>query len=145
VPLAALVAARALAAGGDGRAPAGPAGHRDAVLTPLTGDPFRVRGARFGPRGRVRVTVTPTGRATIVRRVRATARGTFVLLFRGVTACRGVKGVAAGSRGSRAAFALSSVRCAGGLATADRPRGRGQRPRTVPAAAHRDPCHDPVR
>jgi hypothetical protein len=130
VPLAAFVAALVLAAGGDGRAPAAAAAHHRAVLTPLTGDPFRVRGARFRPHERVRVTVTPTGGSPIVRRVRASARGRFVLAFPGLmVACRGVKGVAVGSRGSRAAFALLSVRCGRGPGrTAGPTRGRLARP-----------------
>jgi hypothetical protein len=82
-----------------------------AVLKPIAGTPFRVRGSRFRPNERVRVTVTPTGRTGIVRRVRASRRGTFVLAFRGLQACQGVHGAARGSRGSRAAFQFSSVRC----------------------------------
>jgi hypothetical protein len=82
-----------------------------AVLKPIAGTPFRVRGSRFLPSERVRVTVTPTGRAGIVRRVRASRRGVFVLAFRGLQACQGVHGTARGSRGSRAAFQFSSVRC----------------------------------
>jgi hypothetical protein len=82
-----------------------------AVLAPVAGTPFRVRGSRFRPSERVRVTVTPAGRAGIVRRIRASRRGTFVLAFRGLQACRGVHGTARGSRGSRAAFQFSSVRC----------------------------------
>jgi hypothetical protein len=82
-----------------------------AILTPVAGTPFRVRGSRFRPNERVRVTITPTGRTGIVQRVRASRRGTFVLAFRGVQACRGVHGTARGSRGSRAAFQFSSVRC----------------------------------
>jgi hypothetical protein len=82
-----------------------------ALLTPVAGTPFRVRGSRFRPRERVRVTITPTGRTGIVRRVRASRRGTFVLALRGLQACRGVHGTARGSRGSRAAFQFSSIRC----------------------------------
>jgi hypothetical protein len=82
-----------------------------AVLKPIAGTPFRVRGSRFRTSERVRVTVTPTGRTGIVRRVRASRGGTFVLAFRGVRACQGVHGTARGSRGSRAAFQFSSVRC----------------------------------
>jgi hypothetical protein len=82
-----------------------------AVLMPVAGDPFRVRGSRFRARERVLVTVAETGRAGIGRRGRASAGGTFVLAFVGVEACRGVHGTARGSRGSRAAFQFSSVRC----------------------------------
>jgi hypothetical protein len=82
-----------------------------AVLKPIAGTPFRVQGRRFRPNERVRVTVTPAGRTGIVRRVRASRRGTFVLAFRGLEACQGVHGTARGSRGSRAAFQFSSVRC----------------------------------
>jgi hypothetical protein len=59
----------------------------------------------------VRVVVTPTGRAGITRRVRATGRGTFVLAYAGIEACGGVEGVAAGSRGSHASFQFSSFTC----------------------------------
>jgi hypothetical protein len=112
VVLAVLAVPAASAAGGE--AAAGPAAKpttRRAVLAPVTGDPFRVRGSRFRAGERVRVTITPTGGAGIVRRVRAGRGGTFVLAFRGVRACRGVHGAARGDRGSRAAFQFSSVRC----------------------------------
>jgi hypothetical protein len=84
---------------------------RRAVLLVRNTTPFRVTGARFVPGERVRVTVTPTGGAGIVRRVTASRRGTFVLLFRSVHVCAGVAGKAVGSRGSRAAFSLSAIMC----------------------------------
>jgi hypothetical protein len=99
------------AAGGAGARGAAPDATARAILTPVAGTPFRVRGSRFRANERVRVTITPTGRTGIVRRVRASGRGTFVLAFRRVQACRGVHGTARGSRGSRAAFQFSSVRC----------------------------------
>ena len=91
--------------------PASAPAARRAVLTPVAGEPFRVHGSRFLAGERVRVTVTPTGRTAIVRRVTASRRGRFVLAYRGIRSCAGVHGVARGSRGSRAAFQLSSVRC----------------------------------
>jgi hypothetical protein len=84
---------------------------RRAVLIARSVTPFRVSGARFRPGERVRVTVTPTGGAGIVRRVTASRRGTFVLAYRGVHVCAGVSGKAVGSRGSRAAFSLSAIMC----------------------------------
>jgi hypothetical protein len=84
---------------------------RRAVLIARSVTPFRVSGARFLPGERVRVTVTPTGGAGIVRRVTASRRGTFVLAYRSVHVCAGVSGKAVGSRGSRAAFALSAIMC----------------------------------
>jgi hypothetical protein len=89
-----------------------PAAVARARLLPVTGDPFRVRGSGFRPRERVRVTITATSSgARVTRRVRATGSGTFGLAFSGVRACAGIEGVAAGSRGSRASFQLSSLRC----------------------------------
>lgn len=84
---------------------------RRAVLIARGVTPFRVQGARFLPGERVRVTVTPTGGAGLVRRVTASRRGTFVLVFRRVHVCAGVAGRAVGSRGSRASFSLSAIMC----------------------------------
>jgi hypothetical protein len=112
---AALIAALAVlgtsAASEAGTARPEPAATARAVLKPIAGTPFRVRGSRFRANERVRVTVTPTGRTGIVRGVRASRRGTFVLSFRGLQACQGVHDTARGSRGSRAAFQFSSIRC----------------------------------
>jgi hypothetical protein len=85
---------------------------RRARLLPASSDPFKVRGSGFRARERVRVTVTATnGGAGVTRRVRATGRGTFVLTFSGIDACGGVEAAASGSRGSRASFQMSSLRC----------------------------------
>jgi hypothetical protein len=84
---------------------------RRAVLFARSVTPFRVSGARFLPGERVRVTVRPTGGARIVRRVTASRRGTFVLVFPRVHVCAGVSGKAVGSGGSRAAFSLSAIMC----------------------------------
>ena len=84
---------------------------RRAVLIVRSTTPFRVVGARFRPGERVRVTVTPTGAMGIVRRVTASRRGRFVLVFHGVHVCAGVSGRAVGNRGSRAAFSLSAIMC----------------------------------
>jgi hypothetical protein len=89
-----------------------PAAKRRATLTPAGTEPFRVRGAGFKPRERVRVTIEPTNAmGGITRRVRATGRGMFVVSFGDILACQGVGGDAIGSRGSRAAFQFSSIRC----------------------------------
>ena len=116
VPALAAIALAASAAGGTGggtgaSGQGGPAARHRATLLPVSSDPFKVRGTGFRARERVRVTVTPTGGDAIVRRIRATGRGTFVLGFSGVRACGGVEGVAAGSRGSHASFQYSSFTC----------------------------------
>ena len=99
-----------LASAAAGGATARPAARR-ATLMPIAGEPFKVRGSGFHARERVRLVVrVSTGRGG-ARRVRASSRGTFVVAFRGVEACRGVSGVATGSRGSRASFRFSSLRC----------------------------------
>jgi len=84
---------------------------RRAVLIARSVTPFRVVGSRFLAGERVRVTVTPTGAAGIVRRVTASRGGTFALVFRGVHVCAGVSGRAVGARGSRASFSLSAIMC----------------------------------
>jgi hypothetical protein len=93
-------------------APAADAAPRRASLLPSNDDPFTVRGSGFRRRELVRVTVTRLGAATgRTRRVRAGARGTFMLGFAGFEPCRGLRGKAIGSRGSRASFVLNSVTC----------------------------------
>jgi len=109
--LAAIALAASSGATPDPAAHGGQAARHRATLIPINGDPFKVRGAGFRARERVRVTVTPTGGDAIVRRLRATGRGTFALAFSGVQACGGVEGVAAGSRGSHASFQFSSLTC----------------------------------
>jgi hypothetical protein len=84
---------------------------RRAVLVARSTTPFRVAGSRFLPGERVRVTVTPTGGAGIVRHVTASRGGTFLLGFPSVHVCAGVAGRAVGARGSRAAFSLSAIMC----------------------------------
>src|SRR3954452_5258600 len=84
---------------------------RRALLFARHTTPFRVTGARFLAGERVRVTVTPTGGAGIVRRITASRRGSFALASPGVHVCAGVSGKAVGSRGSRAAFSLSAIMC----------------------------------
>jgi hypothetical protein len=84
---------------------------RRALLLPAGSNPFRVRGSGFHARESVRVTVTPTGRPGVTRRVRANGRGGFTLAFSGIDSCGGVHGVAAGSRGSHASFQFSSIMC----------------------------------
>jgi ABC-type sugar transport system substrate-binding protein len=118
MPLAGALALTAvLAALGAGIAMAdpAPAAHdataRRALLMPVGSNPFRVRGSGFRAREAVRVTITPTGKRGITRRVRASGRGTFTLAFAGIDSCGGVHGVAAGARGSRASFQFSSIMC----------------------------------
>jgi hypothetical protein len=84
---------------------------RRAVLIARNTTPFRVSGSRFRPGERVRVTVTPTGGAGIVKHVTPSRGGTFVLAFPSVHICAGVSGRAVGTRGSRAAFSLSAIMC----------------------------------
>jgi hypothetical protein len=107
----AAVAALALACG-DGSASPGDAAvlpaSRHAVLQPDGLAPLRLRGTGFRPRERVRVTVTPSAGAPIVRRVRANGHGRFGVTFAGISPCAGVEARATGTRGSRASFQLSS-------------------------------------
>jgi hypothetical protein len=115
----ALVVLLAAGAAAFARPGARPAASRDpeavttrrAVLIARSVTPFRVTGSRFRPGERVRVTVTPTGGAGLVKRVTASRRGTFALRFPGVHVCAGVSAKAVGSRGSRAAFSLSAIMC----------------------------------
>ena len=133
VPALAAIALAASAGAGTGAGPARPtrpatAGRPRATARrscrsrrPLQGPRRRL------PRPRARARHGHADRAgdAIVRRVRATGRGTFVLAFSGVQACGGVEGVAAGSRGSHASFQFSSLhllRPAGLTAPASRPR-----------------------
>ena len=109
--LAAIALAASAGATPDPSAGGDHAARHRAALVPVSGDPFKVRGAGFRARERVRVTVTPTGGDAIVRRVRATGHGAFALAFAGVQPCGGVEGVAAGSRGSHASFQFSSLTC----------------------------------
>jgi hypothetical protein len=81
------------------------------VLMPAGTEPFRVRGTGFRAGERVRLAITPSAGAPIVRRVHASRAGTFTASFQGVDACGGVEGVATGGHGSRASFQLSSLGC----------------------------------
>ncbi len=99
--LAALVIVAALAGSGS----------HHARLVPSGLAPFKVKGTGFHARERVRLTVTPSMGDRIVRRVRATRGGTFVVSFPGVEPCAGVRGVATGTRGSHATFQDSSLVC----------------------------------
>src|SRR3954467_935169 len=122
MPLAGALAVIAVLAaiagpGGDPAAAPAPASAahdaaaRRALLMPVGSNPFRVRGSGFRARERVRVTITPTGRGGITRRVRANGRGTFTLAFAGIDSCGGVHGVAAGSRGSPRPVSFSANMC----------------------------------
>jgi hypothetical protein len=82
-----------------------------ARLTASGNDPLKVRGAGFRAHERVRLTITPATTSRIVRHVRASTRGTFLMSFAKVEACAGVAGVATGNRGSHASFQLSSFVC----------------------------------
>jgi len=75
-----------------------------ARLIPISQDPLRVKGTRFQPRERVKLTVVGTA---VRRRATASSRGSFVVAFPGLDTCNGVTVKATGSRGSRAAFNLS--------------------------------------
>jgi hypothetical protein len=109
--IAALGVAIAIAGAGDPAPTAHPTAARRALLMPVGSNPFRVRGSGFRARERVRVTVTPTGRGGVTRRLRANGRGTFTVAFAGIDSCGGVHGVAVGSRGSRASFGFSAIMC----------------------------------
>ena len=74
--------------------------------------PFSVRGTHFQPSEHVRVTLG--SRAAHVMRVHATAHGTFVATFQGVTAqrCDGYFVRALGSKGSVAVLRTHPLACA---------------------------------
>lgn len=74
--------------------------------------PFSVTGTHFQPWEHVHVTLG--SRAAHVMRVRATARGTFVATFRGVTVerCDGYVVRAVGSKGSVAVARARPLMCA---------------------------------
>jgi hypothetical protein len=65
--------------------------HDPARLAPTSFEPLTVRGTGFHARERVRVRVTRSTGDAVVRRVRATGRGSFVLAFAGVQACGGIR------------------------------------------------------
>jgi len=97
----AVVAGVALGAGeNDVRAP-------HATLVPTSLQPLKLRGTRFLPRERVRVTATAS-RASASVKVSARADGSFVVAFPGLDPCDGVSASARGDHGSRASFQLSS-------------------------------------
>jgi hypothetical protein len=101
VKLAALLAVAGLFAG---------SGHH-ARLSASGIETLKVRGTGFHARERVRLTITLSTKNRLVRHVRATRAGTFVVSFANVEACAGVSGVATGSRGSHASFQYSSLVC----------------------------------
>jgi hypothetical protein len=105
------IAMAALLATG-GSAAAQPEGrHAGATLMPRSLHPLQLEGSGFKRRERVRVTVTPTGRAGVTKRVRARRDGAFSIAFARVPTCDGIEAVALGRRGSRASFQLAAVGC----------------------------------
>ena len=75
--------------------------------------PVVVRGTAFGPRERVRVTVS-SGLLRVMQRTTATYRGSFVVRFDGVRfGCTGGTVVATGGRGNVAQLKLSLRECPG--------------------------------
>jgi hypothetical protein len=105
---AVAVASATLASGGGSPDKAVPGKPTRATIMPADTSPLRLRGARFKPGERVRVTVNGEERAT--KSVKATASGAFVVSFAGLSACD-LTVVATGDKGSRASFQLSSIRC----------------------------------
>ncbi|HET9286377.1 MAG TPA: hypothetical protein VFO26_02355 [Gaiella sp.] len=86
-----------------------------ASLELVSVDPVRVRGERFRPAERARVTARVEGRIAVAH-ARAGRRGGFIVAFpAGLTAggcVASVRLVAVGNRGSRATLALDHVACA---------------------------------
>jgi hypothetical protein len=85
---------------------------RKATLKLTRSAPLTVRGSRFVPRERVRVSVSGSREAT--RRVTASAAGAFVVQFATFTFDRcnaGLSVVAVGSEGSRAGLKLPEMLC----------------------------------
>jgi hypothetical protein len=89
---------------------------RDANQRPLlrvtSSDPVTITGLRFVARERVRVTVRSEGEVSS-RRVRATPRGSFAVMFSEVTVdrCLGMIVNAVGDRGSRAGLKYAQPLC----------------------------------
>ena len=79
-------------------------------LLPASLQPLKIKGTRFAAGERVRLTVEGAA-GTAVRRVRANRAGSFVVSFAGTDPCNGLSVRAAGDRGSRASFQLSSLLC----------------------------------
>jgi len=107
--LAALLAATAAASTSSGAENPLPKPSRPTLL-PASLQPLKLKGARFAPRERVRVTVESL-RGSATRQVRASANGSFVVSFSGVNPCDGLSVRAAGERGSRASLQLASALC----------------------------------
>jgi hypothetical protein len=85
---------------------------RKATLKLTRSAPLTVRGTRFVPRERVRVSVSGAGQAT--RRVTASGGGAFVVQFATFSFHRcnaGLVVVAVGSEGSRAGLKLPEMLC----------------------------------
>ena len=72
--------------------------------------PLKVKGMRFVPHERVRVTLEGSGESA-TRRARASVTGSFVVSFAGGATCNGFSVRAAGNRGSRASLQFSSLLC----------------------------------
>jgi hypothetical protein len=85
--------------------------HAGPTLMPRGLHPLQLKGTGFKRRERVRVTVTPTGRDGVTKRVRAKRTGAFGVTFPDVTVCDGIEAVAVGRRGSRASFQLAAIGC----------------------------------
>ena len=83
-----------------------------ASLVAKSMSPLTLKGSGFGPRERVRVTVTSGDGTSRAKRVRARSGG-FVVTFRRADASCGVEAAAVGRRGSRASFTLSTFACPG--------------------------------
>jgi hypothetical protein len=91
---------------------AGSEAKRVPALRLLDRQPLTLRGKSFLPRELVRVTVTTDGKST-VKRIRATATGTFTANFVAVELdrCSGALVVASGLRGSQARLKVAQPAC----------------------------------
>lgn len=85
-------------------------GTRKATLTLTSGAPVTIRGTRFVPGERVRLSVTDA--RTRTRRVTASSAGAFVVQFPfAFDRCNGLIVMAVGSEGSRAALKRGELLC----------------------------------
>jgi hypothetical protein len=106
-----LIATLLVAASGSAAALTEAAADGRATLRLADREPLELRGKGFVARERVRVTVFVQGRTS--KRVTASARGTFLVVFQDVAVdrCSGLRAVANGSEGSRASFKLPQPQC----------------------------------
>jgi hypothetical protein len=104
-----LVPAALASFGHSGSAPKTPSAVARARIIAAAGNPIRVRGFGFKARERVRVWIA--GNTGTTKRVTASVRGRFAVNLTTGTSCPNVTVKAAGNRGSRASYRVTSTVC----------------------------------